>query len=326
MKKYLIASTVLALSVSTAGAQTASVVRNPTAGPSSVVRASEAPPAPVSVPSGPMSPSAPAVPHDSPILSAVKSCTPLVSPQGVTRSFNASVNVAAHLIFPLPIANAHVSTTLWTEDHHANSLWIRPKQATHIADTVGLTVTMTDGRQFDYTVKSVAEPTNCYLVVPFPFVSPNASSLTPEQMAQAQQAARVAQQRRNAQLRIAAEAEAKRKADEAAAYQAQFSAMKQQVMAQAEDRIKQFQMSIHTDYEWGNHDLIPSVYDDGETTYIRASKTGYGTPILTGKHDGKAVALEFEYDDLTGVYVITGLYDKIDAVLGSNHVLIKRKG
>ncbi|MBS1017105.1 TrbG/VirB9 family P-type conjugative transfer protein [Acetobacter persici] len=326
MKKSLIATTAIFFGIVSANAQTPSVVRNPVEPPASFVRSPEASPAPAGATSGPMSPSAPAVPHDGPLLSTVKACTPLVSPQGVTRSFNASVNVAAHLIFPLPVASAHVSTTVWTEDHHGNSLWIRPTQASHIADTVGLTVTMTDGRQFDYTVKSVAEPTNCYLVVPFPFVSPNASSLTPEQLAQAQKAAQQAQARRNAQIRAAAQAEAKRKADEAAAYQAQFNAMKQQMMAQAEDRIKQFQMAIHTDYKWPNHDLVTAVYDDGETTYIRVAKTGFGTPVLTGTHDGKEVALEYDYDDLTGVYVVSGLYDKVLAILGTNRVLIKRKG
>ncbi|WP_258367841.1 TrbG/VirB9 family P-type conjugative transfer protein [Komagataeibacter oboediens] len=247
-------------------------------------------------------------------------------PQGITREFNASVNVSAHLIFPLPLAHAMISTKLWTEEHHGNDLWVRPNQDTHMADKVGLSVSMVDGRRYDFTVQSVPNSTPCYLVVPYPFLSPNASSLTPEQLAQAQQAAEEARKQKAAAAAAWRASEAKRHADEQAAYQKQFDAMRSQVIQQAEDRIKQFQHSLHTAYTWKNHRLIPSVYDDGETTYVRVYQSGYGVPVITGSHDGQDVAVQSDYDDMTGIYVIPGLYDRINVRLGTNRIRIVRGG
>ncbi|KXV49661.1 hypothetical protein AD945_03780 [Gluconobacter albidus] len=260
-------------------------------------------------------------------VNAIKNCVPLMMPQGVTREFNASVNVSAHLVFPLPIAWAHVATSAWTEDHHGNDLWVRPMQSTSLADTVGLTVAMTDGRRFDFTVKSVQTPTSsCYLVIPYPFIAPNAGSWTPEQLAQARQAAAEMQRKRVAQAAAARRAEAQHHAEEEAAYQQRFDAMKAQVMQQAEDRIKQFQMALHTNYYWPNHDLITAVYDDGQTTYVRVARTGFGVPVINGKHEGQSVALQYDYDDLTGVYIIPGLFDKLTVTLGTNQIKVERRG
>jgi hypothetical protein len=134
------------------------------------------------------------------------------------------------------------------------------------------------------------------------------------------------QKKRAAQALAARRAEEQRHAAEEAAYQQRFETMKAQVMQQAEDRIKQFQMALHTNYVWPNHDLITAVYDDGQTTYVRVARTGFGVPVINGKHEGQSVALQYDYDDLTGVYVIPGLFDKLTVTLGTNQIKVERRG
>ncbi|CAP57845.1 TrbG/VirB9 family P-type conjugative transfer protein [Gluconacetobacter diazotrophicus] len=331
MKNTALFLAALTASVATAHAQSPRInptVQNPYGAPGSpaAVTPSAVNPAPAQPDAAPAVIPQPTSAAPTPI-NAIKNCVPLMMPQGVTREFNASVNVSAHLVFPLPIAWAHVATSAWTEDHHGNDLWVRPMQSTSLADTVGLTVAMTDGRRFDFTVKSVQTPTSsCYLVIPYPFIAPNAGAWTPEQLAQARQAAAEMQKKRAAQALAARRAEEQRHAAEEAAYQQRFETMKAQVMQQAEDRIKQFQMALHTNYFWPNHDLITAVYDDGQTTYVRVARTGFGVPVINGKHEGQSVALQYDYDDLTGVYVIPGLFDKLTVTLGTNQIKVERRG
>lgn len=323
MKNTALILAALTATVGTAHAQSPRI--NPTVTNPYVPSATNPAPA---MPSSTPAPSVSQQPSNAiPAMTAVKNCVPLMMPQGVTREFNASVNVSAHLVFPLPIAWAHVATSAWTEDHHGNDLWVRPMQSTSLADTVGLTVAMQDGRRFDFTVKSVQTPTSsCYLVIPYPFLAPNAGSLTPEQLVEARQAAADMRRRQVAQAAAARRAEDQRHAQEEAAYQQRFDSMKAQVMQQAEDRIKQFQMALHTNYDWPDHNLITAVYDDGQTTYVRVARTGFGVPVINGKHEGQSVALQYDYDDLTGVYVIPGLFDKLSVTLGTNKIMVDRKG
>lgn len=107
--------------------------------------------------------------------------------------------------------------------------------------------------------------------------------------------------------------------------------MRRQVEQQARDRIKEFQSSISTRYKWAGDNaddryLVSAVYDDGRFTYVRVSTSAFGLPSLSGLLDGKDTIVQYDYDDLTGVYTIQGLFDRLRLKLGTHAVNIKREG
>lgn len=102
------------------------------------------------------------------------------------------------------------------------------------------------------------------------------------------------------------------------------------VERQASDVIRHFQMSIHTGYEWSepanDRVIVDSVYDDGRFTYVRVLSGGFGAPAVFGVNaDDDAYVVDYNYDDLTGVYRLNGLYDAMRVKLDDKKIDIVRR-
>ena len=249
-------------------------------------------------------------------------------------TIEANVNVATRLQFPATVAKDEVSTPdLWDGSYSGSSVWIRPKTIIREADRTGLTVFLDNGHSYDFLVAAApGVPQSCILIVDYPTVTPTppvasapaAPTRSPEEIEAARQAA-------NARASAARAARARASAQQQAALTAKFDQMRRQMEQQANDRIKQFQYSIDTQYAWDgvtrdDQLLVNAVYDDGRFTYVRVTTTAFGLPALSGRLDGKDALLEFDFDDLTGVFTVQGLYDKLRLKLGTHVINIVRKG
>lgn len=264
---------------------------------------------------------------------SVTACRPMIVPFGTRGTIDANVNVATRLQFPVTVRRVEVSTpALWDATYAEHSAWVRPKTTVSVAGQTGLTVFLENGRTFDFLVNaSPTVPPSCVIVVeppqpaaqPAPAPAPQQPPRAPEEVAGNREAA--------ARARAASAAAARRRASEDARLAERFAAMRRQVEQQAMDRIKQFQHSIDTNYEWGRggrdeRHLVQAVYDDGRFTYVRIKTDAFGVPAVTGRVNGADTLLQYTYDDLTGVFTIQGLFDRLSLSLGTHSIPIKRRG
>jgi Conjugal transfer protein len=272
--------------------------------PAAAPAATGATPAPSSAPSEPP----PAASDD--LLPA--SCRQLLVRDGSRQSILANVNVATHLRFAASVATFEVSTPgLWEASTRGSDLFIRPKTAYPAAGRTGLAVILANEQRYDFLVVAAEKvPTSCVtihdaVVKPPPAPEPDAA--------------------RVAQALIEQKAVLQRELDD------RLAEMQRQVSQQAADKIKAFQYSIFTRYDWNSSlvadkALISAVYDDGRSTYIRLTTSAYGLPSISGALGDQDVLLQLQYDDLTGVVEIPGLYDQLRLRLGSHELTIKREG
>ena len=252
-----------------------------------------------------------------------KACRRLVMIPNVEETVDSNILLGVHLQFPSKVKTLQLSSGphLWEGQHEDNSVWVRPKEDNATVDKVKLTVFLEDGRNYDFTVRQVAQVkgASC-VVITDPPPSHDALADRKAQEVAAQDAATI--QALNNRLR-----------DQETRQRQIIDQLRSQIEQQAQDRIKSFQYAINTKYRWdvtnGSEDtrhLIDSVYDDGRFTYIRISTTAFGLPSITGKLNGNDAIIRKQYDDLTGVYTITGLFDQLQVSLGSYAVLIQRQG
>jgi hypothetical protein len=283
-------------------------------------------------PPGPLN--APGRPITTPsTVPSVTACRPMMVPFGTRGTIEANINVSTRLQFPATVTRVTVSTpNLWDSTFAEHSAWVRPKTNLAPAGQTGLTVFLANGRTYDFLVNaSAVVPPSCVLIVepvqPQAQQAPTAPQppqRTPEEIAAAQAAAA-------ARTRAAAAAAFQRRTTEDARLTDRFTAMRRQVEQQATDRIKQFQHSIDTNYRWtgssrADERLVNAVYDDGRFTYVRIVTDAFGVPALTGRVNGKDTLLQYTYDDLTGVFTVQGLYDRLSLSIGTHALDIRRRG
>jgi len=184
-------------------------------------------------------------------------------------------------------------------------------------------VFLVSGRKYDFVARRSDDiPNRCVLVAEFPTdppASPPAAKPTGRRLAP----------------KPAAEAPdpSQLMATQQHAWGQQLAEMRRQIEAQARDRIKEFQHSINTRYSWAgvgaspdDHNLIDAVYDDGRFTYVRITTSAFGLPSVAGTLDDKDVLVQYSYDDLTGVFTVQGLYDRLKVRLGNHQIDILRQG
>lgn len=269
---------------------------------------------------------------------SVSACRPMIVPFGTRGTIEANVNVSTRLQFPGTVRRVEVSTpALWDATYAEHSAWVRPKTTVALAGQTGLSVFLENGRTYDFLVNaSPTVPASCVLVVepPKPVAAQSAPAAAPQQVPRTpEEAAGAAGDREAAaaRARAASAAATRRRASEDARLAERFAAMRRQVEQQAMDRIKQFQHSIDTNYTWGrsgrgDRHLVQAVYDDGRFTYVRIKTDAFGVPAITGRVNGSDTLLQYTYDDLTGVFTIQGLFDKLNLSLGTHSIPIERGG
>lgn len=331
MKHVLLASALVAASTAAAFAQGDRPEAGAPPGGRGTAPADAAPQAPAGqAPTG----RGPAAPAPSGAAS-VTACRPMIVPFGTRGTIEANINVATRLEFPVTVRRVEVSTpALWDATYAEHSAWVRPKTQVAVAGQTGLTVFLVNGRTLDFLVNaSSTVPPSCVLVVeppqpaaaqPSPASPPQQAPRTPEEAAGDREAAA-------ARARAASASATRRRASEDARLAERFAAMRRQVEQQAMDRIKQFQHSIDTNYTWGGSGrgdqyLVQAVYDDGRFTYVRIKTDAFGVPAITGRVNGADTLLQYTYDDLTGVFTIQGLFDRLNLSLGTHSIPIRRRG
>jgi hypothetical protein len=226
--------------------------------------------------------------------------------------------VATRLIFPSPIADqSNAAPTLWDDfpqpTGESTALWVRPKTTTIAGATVGVSVVTADGRSYDFIFNNAdtVPATSCWTIVdsrPVPGTADRLQELEGE---------RVALTNERRRLQIEREDQRKRTADLNRQQQATISALSDTASKQARDAISAFKYSVNTSYSWGYSKLPPpfeisAAFDDGRNTYVRILSDAAGAPAVVAIQGDETMALNYSYDDLTGVYTIQGLHERIE--------------
>jgi len=102
---------------------------------------------------------------------------------------------------------------------------------------------------------------------------------------------------------------------------------------QARDSMKAYRKKLNSNYGWETGLFsrwtageIESVYDDGRFTYVRMKEGAQGLASIMAELDGKAVLLDYAYDEPTRTYQISGLFPKFTLYSGKQTLSITRKG
>jgi len=109
-----------------------------------------------------------------------------------------------------------------------------------------------------------------------------------------------------------------------------YTAISEQARLQAGDAIEAFKYTVHTAYDWQYSQVPPqivvdSVYDDGRRTYIRIANDAFGVPAVIGINRRGSIAINYRYNDLTGVYEIQGLFRSLELRFPDEKIVIERK-
>lgn len=275
----------------------------------------DAAPAGAASPSAPAASATPAQPE-----STLSLCRRITLPENTREIVTASPNVAVRVKFPAKVKTYSISVPgLWDAESKEDSVLIRPKTPDAAAGETAVAVFTDTGRQYDLLVRLAPSGTDipsCVIVADL-VPPPAAASGTPRRAVGPSKAVTALER----QLQ-----------DAIANQNRQLGEMRSQVEQQATDRIKAFQYSVYTRYDWNSAQaaspddkhLISSVYDDGRFTYVRISTTAFGLPEMTGDLGGKATVLQYTYDDLTGVFTVQGLFDKLTVALADHVISISR--
>lgn len=251
---------------------------------------------------------------------SLAACRAMTLPPGTRETVLAHINVGTRVQFPTAIKTFQVDTPgLWDVSAKDDSLFVRPKTADAKAAATGISVFLITGRKYDFIARRSDDiPHRCVLVAAFPGDPLPGQTLSAAKAAQPPSFRAEARQPREAQIAAAAQ---------------QLAEMRRQIEAQARDRIKEFQYAINTRYAWAgsgkssdDQNLIDAVYDDGRFTYIRITTSAFGLPAVAGVLGDRDVLLQYSYDDLTGVFTVQGLYDRLRVRLGNHQIDILRQG
>ncbi len=266
-------------------------------------------------------------------------CTVVVSQPGQRLILNVGIEVGTRLRFTYPIDTFQVSMETWDVRQEESTLWLRPKTSAKEADEAGVTVFLKgaeERRELDFLVRA-AETTDysCIYVLDAPtavelFRGPRRQSREEQEALRDElyEALDEADAREEAARRSRSAFE-QRQQGLAATFEAKLNEMSRQYRAQADDALAAFQYSIHTGYTWGTKtqafpSIISAVYDDGRFTYIRLAESGFGVPAITAKSGEDFFVVQYDYQDLTGVYTVQGLFDELVVRFGQQEISIKR--
>lgn len=250
---------------------------------------------------------------------SLAACRAILLPPGTRETVQAHINVGTRIQFPAAIKTFQVDTPgLWDVSAKEDSLFVRPKTGDINAAATGISVFLITGRKYDFVARRSDDiPHRCVLVAALPG-DPSAGSNLAAMKAARPQSLRSVAKPSNDSLMVAAQ---------------QVAEMRRQMEAQARDRIKEFQYAINTRYVWAGsgkstdaQNLIDAVYDDGRFTYVRITTSAFGLPAVAGILGDKDVLLQYSYDDLTGVFTVQGLYDRLRVRLGNHQIDILRQG
>ncbi|WP_282611038.1 TrbG/VirB9 family P-type conjugative transfer protein [Pelagibius sp. Alg239-R121] len=258
------------------------------------------------------------------------------------QRFSAPINlkIGTRLRFLKPVRLVTVSLKNWEKEQDGPSVWIRPTTTAEPTDHVGVTV-MLEGNgeqnEFDFVFKATNDK-----VASCTFIADAASAarifegdqnkgdqdtaFLQRQLNAAIADAEAAKQQANARA-AAAVAQTTNASD---AYSQSMKEMHRQFSAQAEDALWALRRSINTSYDWHSGKesrprIIDGVYDDGRSTFIRITESGFGIPAVTAKAGENFYVVQYDYHDLTGVYEVQGLFDHMVLRFGTQEITIQRR-
>lgn len=250
---------------------------------------------------------------------SLAACRAILLPPGTRETVQAHINVGTRIQFPAAIKTFQVDTPgLWDVSAKEDSLFVRPKTGDANAAATGISVFLITGRKYDFVARRSDDiPHRCVLVTEVPADPVAGSNLAALKAARQPPPRSVMKPSDYAQVQAGQ----------------QLAEMRRQMEAQARDRIKEFQYAINTRYAWAgsgkstdDQNLIDAVYDDGRFTYVRITTSAFGLPAVAGVLGDKDVLLQYSYDDLTGVFTVQGLYDRLRVRLGNHQIDILRQG
>lgn len=216
------------------------------------------------------------------------------------------LNMATHLVFPEPALDVIVGNkTLWTEEHQANHVFIKPNTNNEEGRQTTLTYIGQSNTSYEFILQRVADDS----ITPCVIVTRQGSLLN--------DAAWNNFQNRDQQLlKLLVE---------------QFAQQKQQIIAQQQNALDKYRGSIYTGYKWYSSgywfgsSFVSDVYDDGRWTYIRVSNDKKGVMAIYGVIGGKKSLLQFSYDANTLMYRLSGIFPQIILAYGKDTVTINRQ-
>lgn len=258
-----------------------------------------------------------------------KQCKTILFEKGERHEVVSHTALGTRLRFPGTIDQAVTSlpNEAWSVEKRGPNIWVRPKFGEDLAQEtsmVGVSVVLEGGDEYDFMVQATEETdTSCYIIVDEKTALANLD---------------LSQERRElAQLKADYEARlgdlSTREGEISARYKSKYEEAKRQIETQAYDAIEAFKYTINTAYTWSEADegqpsqaRVASVFDDGQFTYVRVTDVGFGVPIITARSGDKDYAVQYSYNDLTGVYQINGLFDRLHIKIDESVIEIERRG
>jgi|JI10StandDraft_1071094.scaffolds.fasta_scaffold42960_3 type IV secretory pathway VirB9-like protein len=217
-----------------------------------------------------------------------------------------SMNMGTHIVFPEASIDVVVGNkSLWTEEHEANHVFIKPNTNKSDGEQTTLTYIGESNASYEFIIKRVSDSENVPCVV-----------IT----------------RNGKMLNYTAWNNYKNKDKEVIKYLAtQFGQQKKQIISQQQNALDKYRGSIYTGYKWNSsgswfgNNFVSDVYDDGRWTYVRVSNDNKGVMSIYGVLNSKKTILEFSYDESTKLYRISGIYPQIILAYGKDSVTITRQ-
>ena len=242
----------------------------------------------------------------------------------------ANAQVATRINFPSPLTDVSNSVPgLWDDfvaPTGATTFWARPRTTTAAGATAGVGLATEDGRAYDFVfeVAEAVPTTSCWTIAdarPVPGMADRLQALENERSSLAAERQRLAVEREDQRQRTAALNRAQ---------SARITALSDTAAKQARDAISAFKYTVTTAYSWSYSEKIPpfqisAAFDDGRSTYVRILSDAHGAPAVIGRQGEDVLALNYSYDDLTGVYTIQGLHDRIELRFGGVLAVVERK-
>ncbi len=250
-------------------------------------------------------------------------CEKIIAKKGTVYNINSNIDVGTRIVFPAIITEHMVSLggELWDVKSSGKNIWVRPKTEVLEGNKTGMTVIVKRGSRkttYDFIVNSAKKvKKSCYII----------SNYIPKVVKKRSKTKNID----NKLIQEITQNYEKKILILKKLHTKKLHNMHRQFKAQAQDLISDFTYRINTAYEWSSGDIsypqiVQAVYDDGRFTYLRIKTTGYGLPSVVGISGNEKFVLQSEYDDLTGVFSIQGLYDGFLVKYDRKELIVKRMG
>ncbi len=226
---------------------------------------------------------------------------------GNVYTITGSMDMATHIMFPENKVDVVVGNAeLWTEESRLNHVFVKPNTDKVEGAQTTLSFISEANNSFEFVIKRVpiGQGTSCVVI------------------------------KKNGRMLSSTKWETSHQREQRLfnAFATKVDSIKKEMANQQRNALDKYRETIYTGYDfpkgngWFSSNFVDDVYDDGRWTYIRVKSDNRGVMAIYGEIDGKKNILQFSYDEVSKIYRIAGIYQKLILKYGKDTVTITRKG